>query len=352
MCLFPKLLPNPKYKSTKKNNGVVPDLKDDRVKLVPVGCGKCMECQRKRAREWQIRLHEEIRTDNTGQFVTLTFSNEAIRELSEEVESEGYERDNEIATIGVRRFLERWRKEKGKSVKHWLITELGHKGTENIHLHGIIFSKERELITKKWSYGFVYIGQYVNERTINYCIKYATKIDQVNKYYKPKILTSPGIGNNYINRYDAQLNKFKEEGETNETYTTRQGRKIAMPIYWRNKIYSEEEREKLWLQKLDKQMRYVDKQPIDVSTTEGLQVYYKVLEEAQKKNARLGYGNDKENWSEKNYEIKRRNLNFNKRITNLWEYVDPETGEVHQKQNIKKSLIKIKKTHERENSNG
>lgn len=344
MCLFPKLLPNPKYKSTKKNKGVVPELKDERVKMVPVGCGKCMECQRKRAREWQVRLQEEIRTDNAGQFVTLTFSNESIKELAEEVETNGYERDNEIATIGVRRFLERWRAKHKKSVKHWLITELGHRGTENIHLHGIIFTKQKEEIINRWNYGYVFIGSYVNERTINYCIKYATKIDQINKFYKPKIFTSPGIGSNYTNRYDARLNKFKEEGETNDTYTTRQGRKVGLPIYWRNKIYSEKEREQLWLEKLNKQKRYVDKVEIDVSTPEGLQIYYKVLEETQKKNNRIGYGDDKENWEQKNYEIQRRNLNFKKRITNLWEYVDPETGEIYQKQNKSKSLIKIKKS--------
>ena len=43
------------------------------------------------------------------------------------------------------------------------------------------------------------------------------------------------------------------------------GHKQALPIYWRNKIYSEEEREKLWLQKLDKKERYVNGQKIDIS---------------------------------------------------------------------------------------
>jgi len=345
MCLFPKLLPNPKYKATKKNNGNAPEMKDERVKMVPVGCGKCMECQKKRAREWQVRLQEELRTDNTGQFVTLTFSDEAIAEIGEDVETEGYERDNEIATIGVRRFLENWRSKHGKSVKHWLITELGHKGTKNIHLHGIIFSKDRESITKIWRHGFVFIGQYVNDRTINYCIKYATKIDQEHKYYKPKILTSPGIGKNYVNRYDAQNNKYTDDRETDETYKTRQGKKVALPIYWRNKLYSEEEREKLWLQKLDKNIRYVNKIAIDVSTPEGMKTYYKALEEAQKQNDRFGYGNNKENWSQKNYEIQRRNLNFKTRTKRAteWQYVDPETGEIFAKQNKKQTLIKIQK---------
>jgi len=341
MCLFPKLLPNPKYKSTKKNGGVIPTMNDERVKWVPVGCGKCMECMKRKAREWQVRMNEEIRQDKSGQFVTLTFSNESIIELSKKVETEGYERDNEIATIAVRYFLERWRKKYKKSVKHWLITELGHKGTENVHLHGIIFSKDKEAIAERWGYGWVYIGEYVNEKTVNYCCKYATKIDVDHKYYKPKILTSPGIGKNYLQRSDANRNKFNETGETKEAYITRQGIKLNMPIYYRNKIYTEEEREKLWLQKLDKNIRYVDKIPIDVSTTEGLLQYNIALQEAQRKNARLGYGNDKENWSAKNYEIQRRNLNFKQRITK-WIYVDPETGEIFKEQNKKKSLTKIK----------
>ena len=39
-----------------------------------------------------------------------------------------------IATLAVRRFLERWRKKYKKSVKHWFVTELGGKFTERIHL--------------------------------------------------------------------------------------------------------------------------------------------------------------------------------------------------------------------------
>lgn len=344
MCLFPKLLPNPKYKSTKKNGGNIPTLKDDRVKYVPVGCGKCMECMKAKTRQWQVRLQEEIRTDKTAQFVTLTFSNESIYELGRDIEYEGYERDNAIATKGVRLFLERWRAKHKKSVKHWLITELGHNGTENIHLHGLIFSPMKEEIKERWGYGFVYIGQYVNEKTINYCTKYATKMDLQHKYYQPKILTSPGIGSNYVNRWDAQQNKFNGE-LTRETYTTRQGKKINLPIYWRNKIYSEEEREELWLHKLDKKIRYVDKIPVDISTEEGLQNYKKILELAQEKNEMLGYGNDRTNFSQKNYEIKLRNLNFTKRITNQKKpcFADPETGEIFTRQNKSKTLIEINK---------
>ena len=187
------MIKNPKYLPNKKNNNNPPEITDERVKWVPVGCGNCMECRKQKKREWLIRMNEEIKHDRTGKFITLTFSNESIYRIINGLDTEGkktsqpiknldgYELDNEIATIAVRRFLERWRKKHKVSVKHWLITELGqpdhkHRGTENIHLHGIIFTENKDEIEKIWQYGFVYTGKFVNERTINYCVKYSTKI--------------------------------------------------------------------------------------------------------------------------------------------------------------------------------
>lgn len=318
MCLYPRLINNRKYQNNKKNGGIIPAVTDKRVLVVPVGCGKCMECRKQKARNWQVRLHEEIRNDKNGKFVTFTFSNESIKELAKDIKGlEGYNLDNEIAKIAVRRFLERWRKKYKKSVKHWLVTELGGNGTENIHLHGILWTKENEKTIKEiWKYGFIWVGDknnggYVNEKTINYIVKYVNKIDTKHKEYNSKILTSAGIGKNYINRIDAEKNKFKGP-ETKETYTTKQGLNIALPIYYRNKIYTEEEKEKLWLQKLDEEIRWVNGEKVDIS--KGEEEYYELLKWHRAKNKRLGYGNDSKNWEQKRYENSKRNLLTKQRI--------------------------------------
>ena len=95
-------------------------------------------------------MNEEIKHDRTGKFITLTFSNE---ELDKQIQETGIQESNAVATIAVRRFLERWRKKYKKSVKHFLITELGHSGTERIHLHGILFTNEKtETIQEIWKY--------------------------------------------------------------------------------------------------------------------------------------------------------------------------------------------------------
>lgn len=313
MCLYPKLIKNRKYVANKKNSGNIPHMIDKRVEFVPVGCGNCMECRKKKAREWQVRLHEEIRHTKNGHFVTLTFSDEALIELDNAVCKEkklyGYALENAIATKGTRRFLERWRKKHKKSVRHWLITELGHTNTERIHIHGIIFTDKPEEIEKHWKYGNVWIGDYVNERTINYVVKYVTKVDIKHKEYKSKILTSRGIGKQYLKRTDAERNIYKGK-ETNETYRTRQGIKLGLPIYYRNKLYTDEEREELWLDKLDEQIRYVNGQAVSVEN--GEDIYNKLVSEARKINRRLGYGKQA-NWVQKKYEEELRELKREKR---------------------------------------
>lgn len=312
MCLYPKLIKNRKYVANKKNGGVIPAFTDKRVLLVPVGCGKCMECMKMKAREWSVRLHEELRENKKAKMVTLTFSTENLKELSENISLEGYEKDNEIAIIAVRRFLERHRKLNKKSIRHWLVTELGGGRYEHLHIHGILWTeKSNEEIIKLWKYGHVHFGDYVNEKTVNYIVKYIYKTDEKHREYKPKILCSKGIGKNYLNRSDYKKNRYKGKN-TDESYTNKQGIKMSLPIYYRNKIYKDEEKEKLWLQKLDKEKRYINGIEIDISN--GDERYYKVLEEQRKLNKKLGYGDNEINWSRKWYENQRRNELYKKRF--------------------------------------
>ena len=86
MCLYPKLIINPKYKGSKKNNYCPPELKDERVKYVPIGCGNCMECRKKKQNEWKVRMLEEIKRQETCKFVTLTFNDESYIKLRKKIE--------------------------------------------------------------------------------------------------------------------------------------------------------------------------------------------------------------------------------------------------------------------------
>jgi hypothetical protein len=155
----------------------------------------------------------------------------------------------------------------------------------------------------------------VNAKTINYIVKYVNKVDESHKTYNSKIFTSKGIGSGYMERRDVERNKYKKK-ETRETYKTREGVELALPIYYRNKIYNEEEREALWLEKLDKEERYVC--GVKVSVSEGEEEYYKLLEMMRQKNKRLGYGDDAKNWELKRYENERRNIKKMERLEKLY----------------------------------
>jgi len=208
-----------------------------------------------------------------------------------------------------------------------MITELGHKGTENIHMHGIIWlptlnNWENQLreIEKTWKYGWIWKGEmknekminYVSAKTINYMIKYISKIDQKHKEYKSKILTSAGIGANYIKESTHKRHITKNKN-TIQTYITSTGHEISIPIYWRNKIWTDQEKERLWIEKLDKQERWVCKEKVNIKT--GDKEYNKLLKWHRRRNAELGYGS-KANENRKQYEEATREIMIQTRIEN------------------------------------
>ena len=71
-----------------------------------------------------------------------------------------------------------------------------------------------------------------------------------------------------------------------------------------------EERNKLWIQKLDKNVRYVRGMKIDISTPEGIHEYYEVLAREQRINVELGY--PKEAWERKKYKNSREKFGISK----------------------------------------
>lgn len=316
MCLYTKFIDNPKYKPNEKNGGQPPPVLDNRTNVVPIPCGKCIECIKQKGRDWQVRLLEDIKHMKNAYFITLTFSDQSIAKLSEKTEITGYPLDNYIATRATRLFLERWRKTHKKSLRHWLITELGHQNTENIHMHGLLWFENKDDILKldqHWQYGYTWKGipiyeknkiigyqNYVNDRTIGYITKYVTKRDHLHQYYNPIILCTAGIGKQYMLGTNCYRNRFKLEN-TNETYKTDTGYEIILPKYYKRHLYTDSQLEELWMQKLDKNERYILGQK---TTTD--EDYLNLINTARIKNKRLKYGSQRIDYTIKENEKKAR----------------------------------------------
>ncbi|QCS36435.1 replication initiator protein [Capybara microvirus Cap3_SP_379] len=294
MCLYPRKIRNPRYAAGNKNGYSQEDCKDKRKLYIQIDCGNCEECKRKKGKWWTIRIMEELKI-NKGTFVTLTFSANSLIELTK---GEKVKLANETATKAVRRFLERYRKKHGHSVKHILITELGDEENEHtgrLHLHGILFDTiTKEELNELWKYGFVDTGNYCNERTANYITKYILKLDKNHPNYKQKIFVSAGLGKNYTEQAQRQKNK---------SYRFTNGCQFPLPTYYKNKVFSEEEREQMWTEQLDKNEHYVSGMTFRFNNTkrnlkskaEKTQFIKEsqARKAAQTKNENLGYGNTK-----------------------------------------------------------
>ena len=112
------------------------------------------------------------------------------------------------------------------------------------------------------------------------------KDDLNNREFTGKVLTSAGMGKQYFERGDWKFNKYNGKN-TREYYVFKNGTRAMMPRYYRDKIYSEEEKELLWLQKLDKGDTWVmgEKCKIDSEEYKNLLSYYR---EQAKQNAEIG----------------------------------------------------------------
>lgn len=332
MCLYPKRYINKKYTATEKNGGVIPTLPvighdsqgepvyDYRVLHIEIPCGQCIECRNAKAREWQVRLAEEIKAHKYNYFITLTF---APKELEQLCLKSRLGECNAVCGYAVRHMLERWRKDNKKSIKHWLITELGHEGTERIHMHGLLFNDkpiefgevdDNHLRKwKYWKYGHIYVGEYVNNRTINYISKYITKIDNDHKGFIGQILASAGIGKQFLEK-TKYSNEYKYRPRANsDYYRLENGCKVKLPTYYKNKLYNENEREQIWREFMDSEKLSVMGKEHELRTTPGKTIE-RIIENAQNNNIFQGYGNDRKEWRKKPYNITKRMLQQQARL--------------------------------------
>lgn len=309
MCLYTKYIENPKYKPNKKNSYNPPICEDRRLFYVPVKCGKCIECRQQKQRAWIVRLSEELRSGKgAGLFVTLTFNEESYKELAAITKNE-----NDMCRLALYRMNENYRQKYKHTIRHWCVTELGDNG--RIHIHGIMWCSASD-IEKYWKYGYIYIGRFVNEQTILYITKYMLKYTTIDKNFEPKVLCSKGIGIHYLDRLDSKRNSYRENN-TDESYILRSGKKINLPDYYKRKIYTEEEREKMWIEKQEKGYRYIMGEKVSTDNEEKV---YKLMEYWRKKAKEL-YNERPQEWDREKHKkaLKRRKeylARFGKSVNN------------------------------------
>lgn len=209
-----------------------------------VPCGRCYACKRNYQMNWIIRLKEEMKVAVNAYFITLTYNEEFIPR-----DRMGY---THVHKPDVQKFFKRLRKRIGtrSKIRYYLASEYGPK-TFRPHYHAIIFNlpfddvmKNRELIAKAWSLDGKSMGHVqcdeVNENRIGYVTGYCMDKDKDTKSGKKVFsLMSQGLGKNYLDQL-SRLNWHKENPLDNMYYPLENGKKVALPRYYRTKIIQSE----------------------------------------------------------------------------------------------------------------
>lgn len=205
------------------------------LEKVPVPCGRCPPCKLRRVNGWVFRLLQEEKRSATAHFVTLTYNTDHVP-----ISSNGF---MSLKKRDLQLYWKRLRKLQDAKIKYYAVGEYGTKN-KRPHYHAIVFGVEKaEHFHTAWQLGDVHIGS-VSGDSIAYTLKYIDKPPQAKHSRDDRVrefsLMSKSLGDNYI----SDEVRAYHGADVSRMYLTRPGGNvIAMPRYYRNKLYSDEQQE-------------------------------------------------------------------------------------------------------------
>ena len=207
---------------------------------VPVPCGKCPPCLKRRASFWSFRLLKESERSSSAWFVTLTYSEKNVP-----LTDRGF---MSLDVPSFQRFMKRLRKKHDKNVrlKYYCAGEYGTK-TWRPHWHMILFNADIGKVDEAWHLGRIHCGD-VSGASIGYTLKYMMKPPRVPVHgnddrVKERSLMSKGLGSNYLT--DSVVAWHRRAVLENCYIRLPGGVTMALPRYFKERLYSDAEREEI-----------------------------------------------------------------------------------------------------------
>lgn len=227
----------PFYKKLDIVNGVT-------TGYVPFPCGKCPPCMRRRVSGWSFRLVKHGEQSNSALFVTLTYDDINIPKSKNGLQT--------LDKSDLQKFFKRLRKQSKKTsnekISYYAVGEYGDK-TQRPHYHIILFNANTKDVETSWtlnnvSIGHVHFGD-VSDASIGYTLKYISKEKRIPMFNgddraKEFSVMSKGLGANYLNPRTIKWHKQKLEERM--YLPLKDGKKAAMPRYYKDKLYQEGEK--------------------------------------------------------------------------------------------------------------
>lgn len=270
---------------------LTPHVKDD----MSFPCGRCYECKMRRVSGWSFRLIKEGQRSSAALFVTFTYNTTDVP-----ITPRGF---MTLHLPHIQRFMKRLRFNRKVKPRYYQCGEYGSKSNRP-HYHMILFNVDVEHLVSShdatqirlgylplngvhqfecldWPHGHITIGE-VTEASIGYTLKYICKTSRIPMFANddrvPEFSSmSKGIGSNYLSQ---DMISWHKNDLVHRYYTPLlDGKKIALPKYYKDKLYSPEEKIKIstFLQeemlktlptleeKVDKMLITKEKRAIDLS---------------------------------------------------------------------------------------
>lgn len=128
--------------------------------FIGLPCGSCIECNKRRGRDWAIRCQLETQDHQVSTWGTLTYD------------------DKHLPPTLIKRhlsgFMKRLRKNTGELIRFFAVGEYGDR-SKRPHYHAILFGfNDEQQLQRAWPYGFTRLDR-LSPAAIAYVTRYQTK---------------------------------------------------------------------------------------------------------------------------------------------------------------------------------
>lgn len=203
------------------------------VHIVP--CGKCAFCLTSKRSSWMFRIHHEMRLqEHRGYFLTFTYDQKHVKRGPE-----GFS----LRFKDIQLYLKRLRKAKYYA-KYVCVGEYGSK-THRPHYHMLLWTDAPvTFLESNWKssttgkpMGHIRFGTLTMESAM-YTLKYIIQPKQkaVDGFERTRAQFSKGLGLGYLT--SAVYDFHTEDYDAPKLFSYIDGRKVALPRYYRNKIFT------------------------------------------------------------------------------------------------------------------
>lgn len=208
---------------------------------MPHPCGRCPPCKKRRVDGWVFRLKQEENVSSSAHFVTLTYDTAHVP-----ISPNGF---MTLDKGEFPRFMKRLRKLcEGYKLRYYAVGEYGSLN-KRPHYHAIIFNTPSDgYFFDAWKLsgvhiGTVHVGQ-VSSNSVAYTMKYIDKSNYRASHGRddrvPEFsICSKGLGLSYVSPATVSYHN----ADLSRMYLSNDGgHKIAMPRYYRERIFDEDAR--------------------------------------------------------------------------------------------------------------